>query len=105
MDLLGPDLGQLFHAVRVNRKVSKKPLIQIGISLLHALEEIHHQQYLKNYAEENSIQLDGKNDWEDLLCEQDGRVCLPETYYLWQLNCEIFSQKTLFLKSRIWQYR
>jgi hypothetical protein len=29
---------------------------------------------MKTYEKENGIELDGKYDWDYLLCEQDGRL-------------------------------
>ena len=38
------------------------------------------RQYLKTDAEQSGIELDGKYDWDDLLCEEDGRIGLPGGY-------------------------
>jgi hypothetical protein len=32
------------------------------------------RQYMKTYAEENGIELDGKYECDHLVCEQDGRL-------------------------------
>ena len=39
------------------------------------------RQYLKTYAEQSGIELDGKYDWDNLLCEEDGRIGFPGGYH------------------------
>jgi serine/threonine protein kinase len=38
------------------------------------------RQYLKTYAVQSGIVLDGKYDWDNLLCEEDGRIGFPGGY-------------------------
>jgi len=47
MDLLGPDVYSLQRALGIgNQYISMKSILQIGISLLHSLEEIHRAEWL-----------------------------------------------------------
>src|SRR5271154_2587892 len=46
MDLLGPDVYSLQKALGSHHDISMKSIIQVGISLLHSLEEIHRAGWL-----------------------------------------------------------